>query len=129
MKCADQADSIDVFSLGGVFYYLLSDGHRPWYYISGYQNGVKKWLNKEKPRLPNLGDYEKYGDKVVEFMSLRANHTAFVALKEVMYKCFEYEPKDRPSSFEVVQMLEAKWKEMSVDSAKKKNGRLMKRLH
>lgn len=118
-----------MFSLGGVFYYLLSDGRRPWYYISGYEKGVKKWLNKEKPRLPKLDEYEKYGDKVVDFMSLRAKHTAFVALKEVMYKCFEYEPKDRPSSFEVVQMLEAKWKEMGGGSSKGKSGGMLSWLH
>jgi len=35
-----------------------------------------------------------------------------VALREVMMKCWEYKPEDRPSSLRVVQMLEDKWNEM-----------------
>jgi hypothetical protein len=41
------------------------------------------------------------------------NHPASVALREVMVKCWEYKPEDRPSSLEIVQMLEEKWDEMN----------------
>ena len=108
---AQQDDRIDVFSLGGVFYYLLSDGEKPWYHLRSYDKAVKEWLNGEKPRLPTINEYS--GEKTIAFVEKRSNHPAFVALKGIMRKCWAFKPKDRPSSFEVTQMLEKKWSEIN----------------
>ena len=53
MDCADQADTIDVYALGGVFYYLLSDGRRPWYHVDDYDTAVERILGGEKSQLPD----------------------------------------------------------------------------
>ena len=123
MECAEQADTIDVFSLGGVFFYLLSDGEKPWYHLHseglGYNDAVKGILNGEKPRLPNSDEYRSDGEKIVQFVKERSKHPAFVALKEIMTKCWAFKPEDRPSSKEVVQMLEKKWSEIKASKSKR----------
>ena len=113
MKCADQSDLIDVFALGGVFYYLLSDGEKPWYYVRSYDEGVERWLNGEKPRLPKTKKYQGYGERVFSIVQTRSKHPAFLAVKEVMVKCWALKPEHRPSSLQVVQMLEDKWRRMN----------------
>jgi serine/threonine protein kinase len=129
MDCADQADTIDVYALGGVFYYLLSDGRRPWYYVDDYDTAVERILGGETSRLPDdllLAEQEEERDDGGDIAAgngeereeeaarrrERSTHPAFVALREVMMKCWEYKPEDRPSSLRVVQMLEDKWNEM-----------------
>lgn len=77
MKCADQSDTVDVFSLGGVFFYLLSDGEKPWYYIRNYDEAVEQILKGKKPRLPKIEEYSSYGDDVVTKLRERSNHPAF----------------------------------------------------
>lgn len=112
-KCADQNDRIDVYSLGGVFFYLLSDGKKPWYHVPNYDKAVRMILDGEKPRLPRIEEYErKYDREALPFLEERSKHPAFVALREVMRECWAFEPKDRPSSLEVVRMLEEKWSEI-----------------
>jgi len=120
MKCADQTDGIDVFSLGGIFYYILSDGQKPWYYIRSYDEGVKLILNGEQPRLPNVEEYKRDGERSVAQVKERSKHPAFIALKEVMSKCWAFKPKDRPSSLQVVQMLEDKWHEINPSTTRGK---------
>ena len=119
MECAEQDDRIDVFSLGGVFFYLLSDGEKPWYHLHNYQYAVKGILNGEKPRLPTSDEYKSGGKKIVQFVEERSKHPAFVALKEIMMKCWAFKPEDRPSSKEVVQMLEKKWSKIKESKSKK----------
>merc|ERR1712194_330209 len=129
MKCADQSDRIDVFALGGVFYFLLSDGEKPWYYIRSYDEGVKRWLNGEKPRLPKPDEYQDCGKRdcgelVRAFVEERAKHPAFLAVKKVMTKCWALKPEERPSSLQVVHMLEEKWREMK--SSARRQQRLLR---
>jgi len=101
--CADQDEKIDVFSLGGVFFFLLSDGMKPYYDSSSYESAVKKILKGKLPHLPKLEEYE---NEVAEQVRERSHHPAYRALKEVMLKCWAYEPRNRPSSLEVVRLLE-----------------------
>ncbi len=125
MDCADQSDGIDVYALGGVFYYLLSDGRRPWYYVEDYDSAVERILGGEKSALPGeipegveeelgegavTGDEESDVDAPIE--RERSSHPARAALKEIMMKCWEFKPEDRPSSLQVVQMLEEKWNDV-----------------
>ena len=112
MDCADQDDRIDVYSLAGVFYYLMSDGEKPWYHMRSYDSSVKAILNGETPPLPDIKAYERYGDEVMKFVEERMNHPAFLALKEVMVKCWAFKPEDRPSALEVVRMLEERQEEV-----------------
>lgn len=109
MDCADQSDGIDVYSLGGVFYYILSDGEKPWYYTKSYKTGVDAILRGEMPRLPGVEEYRSYGKEISGKFRERSKHPAFAALRDVMRRCWAFEPKDRPSSLQVVQMLEQKW--------------------
>ena len=113
MDCADQTDAIDVFSLGGVFFFLLSDGEKPYFHVPSFDKAVQRILKGKLPRLPTIEEYEDdYGEDVIPFVKERAKHPAFLALKEVMVKCWALKPKDRPSSLEVVQMLEEKQREL-----------------
>mmetsp|Transcript_33219 Transcript_33219/g.70782 ORF Transcript_33219/g.70782 Transcript_33219/m.70782 type:complete len:293 (+) Transcript_33219:350-1228(+) len=121
MECADQSDAIDVYSLGGIFYYVMSDGEKPWYYVGNYKKAVEKILRGERPRLPNAREYEKYGERTMRRVRERSRQPAFVALKKVMTKCWAFEPEDRPSSLQVVRMLEEKWREMNPPAAKGKD--------
>ena len=109
MDCAPQADTIDVFSLGGVFYYLLADGEKPWYHLRSYKEITGNILKGEKPRLPSLEEYSDYDEDIISHVTKRSKHPAYLALKEIMLKCWAFKPEDRPSSFEVVQMLEKKY--------------------
>jgi serine/threonine protein kinase len=117
MKCADQSDRIDVFALGNIFYYLLSDGQSPWYYLRNYDEGVKRWLEGDHPRLPAAEEYraaDEYrdrGENLTALVVARSQHPAFVALTGVMTQCWALAPEKRPSSWRVVQLLEEKWRE------------------
>jgi len=90
LGCVDQDESIDTFSLGGVFFFLLTNGFDPYYDVRSYNNAIK---NGDLPHIPSRLDLD---------------HPAYDALKEVMMKCFAFKLRDRPSSLEVVQMLEEK---------------------
>ena len=108
MDCADQKDSIDVFSLGGVFFHLLSDGLSPYYEISEFDSSVKRILKGKLPQLPGTDHYKKYGDEAVDFIRKRANHPAYIVLQKIMHDCWKFEPNDRPSSLDVLKIFEAK---------------------
>lgn len=110
-KCADQKDSIDVFSIGGVFYYLLSDGSDPYYYRK-FDSAVKQIIAGKLPPLPPLQNYEKRGAETVAFVEKRNKHPAFIALQEIMLRCWSFNPDDRPSSFGLLKMFDSKRKEV-----------------
>jgi len=115
MECADQSAAIDVFSLGGVFYFLLSNGLHP-YFQSSYDNAVRDILQGKLPKLPDDADYRRYlnfSDKQIDFVIMRSKHPLFVALQDVMKKCWSFDPEYRPTSLEVVQMLEARLQKIS----------------
>ncbi|KAL7464626.1 hypothetical protein ACHAXS_004975 [Conticribra weissflogii] len=109
MDCADQDEKIDVFSLGGVFFFLLSDGKKPYHDSSSYEKAVKKVLKGKLPHLPKLNEYER---EVADQVRERAYHPAYRALQKVMLKCWAYEPQHRPSSLEVVRILEQELRKM-----------------
>jgi serine/threonine protein kinase len=115
MECANQSAAIDVFSLGGVFYFLLSNGLHP-YFQSSYDNAVRDILQGKLPKLPDDADYRRYlnfSDKQIDFVIMRSKHPLFVALQDVMKKCWSFDPEYRPTSLEVVQMLEARLQKIS----------------
>ena len=110
MDCADQSAAIDVFSLGSVFFFLLSNGLKP-YYQTPYKKAVKNILDGVLPELPDRNDFKKrfnVSDELINFMVKRIEHPLFVALQDVMNRCMSLDPEDRPTSLEVVQMLEAR---------------------
>jgi serine/threonine protein kinase len=107
VDCGDQTSAIDVFSLGGVFFYILSNGLRPYFHAS-FSNAVKNILQGGIPKLPDHDDYKKYlhfDDEEIDFVTKRAKHPLLVALQDVMKRCWSFNPSDRPTSLEVVQML------------------------
>ena len=93
LECVDQNDAIDTFSLGGIFYFLLSNGKDPYYNLrSSFNRAIKAG---ELPLLPENAMKER-----------ELNHPAYIALKEIMIKCMALKLEDRPTSLEVVHMLE-----------------------
>ncbi len=51
--CVGQDNKIDVWVLGGVFYYLLPDGRMPFYYINKFDKKMKLILGGAKSKLPD----------------------------------------------------------------------------
>lgn len=107
MECADQSDAIDVFSLGGVIFFLLSDGLEP-YFGMDFDKAVDRILKGKLPRLPSIEYYNSFGDGVAANAKRRAKHPAFKALQHILLSCWRFDPKDRPSSLELVRMFESK---------------------
>lgn len=107
VDCGDQTSAIDVFSLGGVFFYILSNGLKPYFHTS-FSNAVKNILQGEIPELPDHDDYKHYlhfNDEEIDFVTKRAKHPLLVVLQDVMKRCWSFNPSERPTSLEVVQML------------------------
>ena len=137
--CADQDDKIDVYALGGVIYFIVTGGKRPWHYVS-FKYATSRILDGDTSMYPGDKGYDdKYvgkrrgrdddddqsggkgsggggkgrggkrdrpdvgGDAVSDG---RLDHPAVRALREVVAKCWTYRPEDRPSSLDVVKMLE-----------------------
>ncbi|KAL7531913.1 hypothetical protein ACHAXR_004305 [Thalassiosira sp. AJA248-18] len=96
MGCVDQNDAIDVYSLGGVFYFLLTNGLIPFNDVRSYDKAIKRG---DLPRIPK---------------GLDLDHSAYDALIDVMNKCMAYKLSDRPSSLDVVQMLEEKVQQIDI---------------
>ena len=94
--CVDQNEGIDSFSLGGVFFNLLTNGFDPYYDHRNYYTPIKKG---ELPHIPRRLDLD---------------HPAYDALIDVMYRCMASELNDRPSSLEVVHMLAEKLHQIGI---------------
>ena len=92
--CVDQDEGIDSFSLGSVFFYLLTNGFHPHYESRNYYKPIKEAQPLHIPKRLDL------------------DHPAYDALMDVMKKCMTLELKDRPTSLEVVHMLEEKMKQI-----------------
>ncbi|KAL9184036.1 hypothetical protein ACHAXT_002122 [Thalassiosira profunda] len=86
--CVDENDRVDVYSLGSVFFFLLSGGKDPFFDSRSYFRPIKAG---ELPSFPG---------------GLDLTDPAYVELRSVMSKCMSFKPEDRPSSLEVVRMLE-----------------------
>ena len=50
--CIGQDNKIDVWALGNVFYYLLSDGRMPFYYINEFNNKNEADIGRGKVEAP-----------------------------------------------------------------------------
>jgi len=92
--CVDQDERIDTFALGGVFFFLLTDGLDPYVDKRNYADAIKRGEIPNVPR--SLQDGDDNGKR----------HPAYAALEEVMERCMAFKLEDRPSSLEVVRMLE-----------------------
>lgn len=92
--CIDVNEKVDTFTLGGVFFFLLSDGETPF----------------EDTR--HFGDFIKEGKLPSLPKSAVSDHPAFDALSEMTARCRALRIEDRPSSLEVVNMLEEKLREI-----------------
>jgi serine/threonine protein kinase len=88
--CMDVNEKIDTFTLGGVFFFLLSDGQAPFFNTRQFDYHIKEG---ELPPLPR---------------SSISDHPAFEALSEITARCRAFRIEDRPTSLEVVGMLEEK---------------------
>ena len=80
-------------------------------------DGITSKLPEELLSLSDDGDEEekdvvKMNDMMRNVnlsLKSRSKHPAYVALKDIMLACWEYDPEVRPSSLKVVQMLEEMW--------------------
>ena len=89
-------EKVDTFTLGGVFFFLLSDGETPF----------------EDTR--HFGDFIKEGQMPSLPKSAVSDHPAFDALSEMTARCRALRIEDRPSSLEVVNMLEEKLRKIEL---------------
>mmetsp|Transcript_18423 Transcript_18423/g.38697 ORF Transcript_18423/g.38697 Transcript_18423/m.38697 type:complete len:654 (+) Transcript_18423:265-2226(+) len=113
MECEGMTDKMDVYSLGHVLYYILSDGRTPYRGIQR-DEGVQLILGGTTPALPKPVEYaDDYGEEAVLHVEERARHPAYRALVEVMNECWTLTAEDRPSSLQVVRLMEEKWREMN----------------
>jgi serine/threonine protein kinase len=94
----DVNEKIDTFTLGGIFFFLLSDGRAPFY--------------NER----NHGDHIKVGEMPMLPKSAVSDHPAFEALSELVFRCRALRIEDRPTSLEVVRMLEDKLRKIELGS-------------
>lgn len=94
--CTDVNEKVDTFTLGGVFFFLLSDGETPF----------------EDTR--HFGDFIKEGQMPSLPKSAVSDHPAFDALSEMVARCRALRIEDRPSSLEVVNMLEEKLRKIEL---------------
>jgi serine/threonine protein kinase len=86
---APQTDKIDVFSMGAVFYYILT-GYAPFNDVS-FKRAIKKITSGIQPPLP----------KSIQ----NSTDPSIVAIVDSMNKCRQFHAKDRPSSREVAKEL------------------------
>jgi len=91
--CMDVNERIDTFALGGIFFFLLSDGEAPFYNTRNFGDLIK---GGEMPGVPK------------EAAVASGDHPAFEVLSEMVVRCRALRIEDRPSSLEVVRMLEDK---------------------
>eukprot|EP00984_Skeletonema_dohrnii_P005415 scaffold1907_cov73-Skeletonema_dohrnii-CCMP3373.AAC.6 len=100
--CIDVNERIDTFALGGIFFFLLSDGEPPFY-------------NERR----TFGDHIKEGEMPSvpkEAADRSGEHPAYEALSEIVVRCRALRIEDRPSSLEVVRMLEDKLRQIELGS-------------
>lgn len=96
--CALQTDAVDTFSLGGIFYYLLSNGSDPRFTKERYRMAIRE---KNVHFLP---------DNYATLEELVRPDPASIALMEVMIKCMALKMEDRHTVLDIVQILEEKVK-------------------
>ncbi|EJK67770.1 hypothetical protein THAOC_11156, partial [Thalassiosira oceanica] len=122
--CAGQDDRVDVYALGGVIYFIVTGGLKPWHYATfktrlaglrggktsmfpgdvGYDGGGGRRGRGKAAKA--AADKEEHTDDNAAAPDGRLDHPAVRALREVVERCWAYRPEDRPSSLEVVRMLE-----------------------
>jgi len=99
--CIDVNERIDTFALGGIFFFLLSDGEPPFYNKRTFGDLIKEG---EMPSVPK------------EAADRSGDHPAYDALSEMVVRCRALRIEDRPSSLEVVRMLEDKLRQIELGS-------------
>lgn len=111
-ECTDRSAASDVHSLGNILYYILSNGLRPFYQFNRETNSIaiNDYILKGKlPKLPTPLDYKQYKnftDEQIDFVMKRQEHPLLVVVRDVMKGCWSFDAKDRPTSLDVLQMLE-----------------------
>lgn len=97
--CIDVNEKVDTFTLGGIFFFLLSDGEAPFSETRSFDHRIK---DGEMPPLP------------ISVAAANSGHPAFEALSEMVVRCRAFEKEDRPTSLEVVRMLEDKLRKIEL---------------
>lgn len=95
-------EKVDVFSMGHILFRLIC-GHEPWNKLEIGGKPSKEEINEkvQKGVLPHVPEeIRKSKDKVI------------VAIREAMFKCYTFDPKERPSAKQIADDLEKKLKSM-----------------
>jgi serine/threonine protein kinase len=100
---ADEAhtEKIDIYALGNIFFRIIAE-HDPWkeYKIDGRIYPEQR--NEIAKRKRHFGDLPKFLDKPEVETS---TDPSIVAIRNVMRKCFELDPKERPTAIEIEKEL------------------------
>lgn len=92
-------EKVDVYSLGHVFYTILT-GYTPYTYPTQIGDPAFKTLikNGSTPLIPSKIRHSK--------------DTSDIALLRAMKKCYTYDPAKRPRARDIVSFLERAWKSL-----------------
>ena len=80
--------------------------------MEDYGTSVERIVAGENPRLPRAKEYEYFGKSTAEMVREHARDAAYVALEEVMTRCWAFEPAERLNLIEVMQMLDGRLEEI-----------------
>jgi len=99
-------EKIDVYSMGNIFYYLLT-GVNPWTKLEVPKKPTKDEINDSKREggIPYLPD--KYSNTKDPIKSV---------LRSVMHRCFQFNPEDRPTARELKNELDGVINQMKTKS-------------
>ncbi len=95
-------EKVDVFSLGHIFFRLIC-GHEPWNKLEPGGKPSKAEIDEKVQR----GDLPFIPDHV-----LNSDDPEVVAIREVMLKCYTFDPKERPSARYIANVLERVYKNL-----------------
>ncbi len=95
-------EKVDVFSLGHIFFRLIC-GHEPWNKLEPGGKPAKVEIDEKVQRgvLPFIPDDV-----------LKSDDAEVVAIREVMLKCYRFDPKERPSARYVADTLDSAYKDL-----------------
>ena len=90
-------EKVDVYSLGNIFFRLIC-GHEPW---NSFEENGKKPPDDEITEMIGRGDMPLAPNKI-----LTSDDPELEIIREVIHKCYTFDPAERPSARKVAVALD-----------------------